>query len=249
MALLASTTYESIEHMAQRLAVGLRSTRSLEAAAERFVGRLAEEFPSIVLARVFGTMPFSGLPPAERAAARVAADGLTLLPNTDTLTLFATVGARPQWNERRRSQAHLAIPLVSSAHVDNIPMVSRLLKDLRYRLDDGEDATPFVTRALANANGLFYVPDAATTLDEKGRRVIPASDFVRDHAIQTVFGFGGAYAIHPMFVSAIVFTQESITKQTAMRFLQLSSVFKAGTARLVNRGLLFADEPAASRKV
>jgi hypothetical protein len=51
-----------------------------------------------------------------------------------------------------------------------------------------------------------------------------------------------------MFVSTIVFTRESITKQTAMHFLQLSSAFKAGTTRFVRRGQIFGrDDTVSSR--
>jgi hypothetical protein len=126
-------------------------------------------------------------------------------------------------------------------------MVARLLRDLRYRLDGDAAPAPYVTRAFANANGLFYVPDASTTVDDKGRRIVPAADFVREHSVRTVFGFGGSYVIRPMFVSTIVFTQERLTKDAAMNFLQLSSAFKAGTTRFTNRGLLFdTEEPAWS---
>ena len=222
----------------------LRAMPALEIAAQWFVRELRARFPSIVLARVFGTVPADRLPPAERAAADAAA-GVALFPRTDVLTLFATAGTQPAWNERHRSEAHLAIPLVSRAHVENIPMVSRLLSDLRYRHPGDPAPAPFVMRAFANANGLFYLPDAATALDERGRKVIPAADFVREHSIRSVFGFGGSYVIQPTFISTIVFTQESITKETAMHFLQLSSALKAGTARLVNRGLLFGGEGAA----
>src|SRR6202022_3959019 len=108
-------------------------------------------FPSIVLARVLGRVPYSRLPVAESCAANAAAGGVALFPSTDVLTLLGTSGAQPAWNDRHRSRAHLAIPLVSRAHVDGIPMVSRLLSDLRYRLRADEDVSPFVTRAFANA--------------------------------------------------------------------------------------------------
>ncbi len=245
MALIARATSDEIWQLAEQLADGLRSMRSFEQAAQWFVGRLAEQFPSIVLARVFATIPRDRLPREESAAAVAAAGGVSLFPSTEVLTLFGSVGARPEWNQRRNSESHLAIPLVSREHVDGIPMVSRLLSDLRYRLDDDPEPSPFVTRAFANANGLFYVPDATTTLDDRGRAIVPATEFVREHGVRSVFGFGGSYVIQRMFVSTIIFTQESITKTNAMNFLQLSSAYKAGTTRLVSRGLLFDGDDVA----
>lgn len=246
MAKIADSTYEDVERLAEEMSQGLRSCESLVAAAQRFAQHLTRKFPSIVLARVFGTVPYSRLPDAERDAANAAAGGVALFPGTDVLTLLGTAGTQPEWNDRHRSRAHLAIPLVSRAHVDAIPMVARLLSDLRYRLRDDEDVSPFVTRAFANANGLFFVPDAAVTRDEKGRNVIPAQDFVLQHGVRSVLGFGGSYVILPMFVSTIAFTQEKITKQTAMNMLQLSSAFKAGTTRFVSRGRVFEGDPAVS---
>ena len=245
MALIARTTYEDVERIGEELTLALRTADSLEAAAQSFVTQLVRRFPSVALARVFGTVRLNRLPSAESVAAGTAAGGVGLLPSTEVLTLLGTAGARPEWNDRHRSQAHLAIPLVSRAHVDEIPMVARLLADLRYKLNDDATTSAFVTRAFANANGLFFVPDAATTRDEKGRNIVPAADFIREHEIRSVFGFGGSYVIQPMFVSTVLFTRESLTKAAAMNFLQLSSAFKAGTSRFVSRGMLFGGEAAA----
>jgi hypothetical protein len=245
MALIARTTYEDVKRIGEEIMLGLRTAGSLEAAAQSFVTRLVRRFPSVALARVFGTVRLNRLPPDESAAAATAGGGIGLLPSTEVLTLLGTAGARPEWNDRHRSREHLAIPLVSRAHVDEIPMVARLLADLRYKLNDDANASAFVTRAFANANGLFFVPDAATTRDEKGRNIVPATDFIRENEIRSVFGFGGSYVIQPMFVATILFTRERFTKSAAMNFLQLSSAFKAGTSRFVSRGLLFAGEDAA----
>jgi hypothetical protein len=246
MALIERSTYEDVERLAEELSLGLRSARSFENAAQGFAERLTAQFPSLVLARVFATVPHARLPGRERAFATSLAGEISLFPTSDVLTLFGTSGTRPAWNERRRSRDHLAIPLLNRGQIDEAPMISRLLSDLRFRLEPAaSESAPFVTRAFANANGLFYVADAAATLDEKGRLVIPAAEFVRDHDVGTVFGFGGSYVIQPMFVSTILFTKERVTKQTAMHFLQLSSAFKGATSRFVTRGLLFETEHVA----
>ncbi len=246
MATIAQATDRDVGRLAEELSGGLRSRGSFAEAAQWFACELADRFPSIVLARVFATVPHSRLPQPERDAAASAAAGVALFPATEVLTLFGSAGVRPEWNDRRRSRGHLAIPLVSRAHVDDIPMVSRLLSDLRFRLDDDPHPSPFVTRAFANANGLFYIPDAETALDHRGRKIVPAADFVREHGVRSVFGFGGSYVIQRMFVSTIVFTRETIEKSSAMNFLQLSSAYKAGTTRLVSRGLLFDGDAVAT---
>jgi hypothetical protein len=250
MALIERSTYEDVERLAEELSPGLRSARSFESAAQGFAEQLIARFPSLVLARVFATVPHARLPGPERAVATSLAGEISLFPTSDVLTLFGTSGTRPAWNDRRRSRDHLAIPLLNRGQIDQAPMISRLLADLRFRLEEppASESAPFVTRAFANANGLFYVADAGTTLDEKGRLVIPATEFVRDHDIGTVFGFGGSYVVQPMFVSTILFTKERVSKQSAMHFLQLSSAFKGATSRFVTRGLLFEHERVACQK-
>ncbi len=248
MALIERSTYDDVERFAEEVSAGLRSARSFESAAQLFAEQLTARFPSVVLARVFATVRHARLPPRESAFAASVAGHVSLFPTTEVLTLFGTAGARPAWNDRRRSHGHLAIPLLNRGQIDDAPMISRLLRDLRFRLDsDADETAPFVTRAFANANGLFYVHDAATTVDDQGRRVIPAAEFVREQGVGSVFGFGGSYVIQPMFVSAILFTKERIAKQTAMHFLQLSSTFKGATSRFIMRGLLFERDRVASQ--
>ena len=57
---------------------------------------------------------------------------------------------------------------------------------------------------------MFYVPDARTEVDEKGRPVISAQDFVEEHGIGTVFGFGGAYMLERSYLAMIFFCREAV---------------------------------------
>ncbi|GAC1409585.1 MAG: hypothetical protein NVSMB64_18390 [Candidatus Velthaea sp.] len=245
---IATCSVEQVAQLGAELSNRMRSASSLESAAQCFVQQLTIHFPSVILARVFATLPFSQLCEAERRFAVSIAGEMGLSPTTAILTLLGTAGTKADWNDRHLSRTHLAIPLLTREGIDDIPMVSRLLSDLRFRLsNESHDTAPFVTRAFANINGIFYVPDAGTTLDEKGRKIVPAAEFVREGAVRSVFGFGGSYVIQPMFVSTILFTQEYVPKQVAMNFLQLSSIFKAATTRFVTRGLLFDSQKAATR--
>jgi len=245
MALIALANYNDLELLSAQLAGGLRAASSLEGGAQWFAEQMAARFPSVVLARVFATLEFAQLPAPERDAARAAARENVLVPETDVLTLLGSAGRQPEWNDRRRSRQHRAIPLLGREQVEGIPMVSRLLRDLRYHhKPEPSEPTRLVTRAVANANGLFFVPHAATTVDERGRRVIPAAEFVAAHRVASVFGFGGAYLSQATFVATILFTTEVLRQENAMHFLRLSSAFKAATTRLVSRGLFFEPDAA-----
>jgi hypothetical protein len=195
--------------------------------------------------RVFATVPFDRLPAFNReavvrlvgpAAARGLAGGVPVL------SLVGTRGRRPGWNDRRRSEGHVGIPLASAEFVDAAPMIASLLKQLGAVLREADDVdTGIVVHSLGSAAGLFYVDDASVAVDGKGRRIIVAQDFVRENAVVTVFGFGGAYAVVRNFMAAVVFTSERVPRPRAERFMRLANAFKAATMRAAARGRVFAD--------
>ncbi len=51
------------------------------------------------------------------------------------LSLPGTHGQEADWNDRHKSTGHVDIPVISSASVGTIPMISRLLKELGVPLD------------------------------------------------------------------------------------------------------------------
>jgi len=87
---------------------------------------------SIVLARLFATVPFGELPAYNQEFVNKLADstGITQLINDKTyiLSLLGTHGVEENWNARLNSQGHIGIPLASADFIDSIPMMSRLLK-------------------------------------------------------------------------------------------------------------------------
>jgi hypothetical protein len=86
---------------------------------------------------------------------------------------------------------------------------------------------------------MFYVADARTETDERGRLIISAQDFVAEHGVRTVFGFGGAYMLERSYVAVILFTRETIVAEHARELAPLSSALKAATMRLVDQGRFF----------
>src|SRR5687767_10365372 len=88
--------------------------RSLEGAAQALTSALYAWFAeSVVLARVFATVPFGELPPANQAFVRSVAETRgadhRLREATLVLSLIGTAGVKPAWNDRRRSQGHAGI--------------------------------------------------------------------------------------------------------------------------------------------
>ncbi|HEY6233534.1 MAG TPA: hypothetical protein VIW69_00350 [Candidatus Elarobacter sp.] len=239
--------YDDLEALWSRLEPSLDGVRSLEEVARLFTDALYERFASsVVLARVFATVELQQLPPGDRAfVERFAASvgGLDELTDaTPVLSLLASRGVEEAWNDRRRSQDHLAIPLLSERFVAEIPMISRLLNEIGFTPAWSGAGSGFVTKTFANVNGIFYVDDARTAVDERERSIIPATAFVERYGIRTVFGFGGSYIGRHTFISAIVFCRDEISRSQALRFIPLIGSLKAATTRLVNRGAIFAAE-------
>jgi hypothetical protein len=221
-----------------------KSCKTLEEAAQTVTDVLYEEFSdSIVLARLFGTVPLGKLPVANRSFVAELADsqGITDLIKDETLilSLLGTRGAEVAWNDRRRSEGHVGIPLASADFIDKIPMMSRLLKEVGLDLDWIDRQEAITIKTFAGLSGVFYVPDARTAVDDQGRKIISAQDFVRDNDIKTVFGLAGSYPLKKTFVTLIIFCRETLQKPQVDRFLLLMSSFKAKTTSLASSGAVF----------
>lgn len=243
---LSGADFSLVSLLQRELRTRLVGCTSLADASQRFVDFLDETFPgSVALTRLYALLPFCLLDDDEQAVARQAAAKAAMTDSlasaTPILSLLGTRGMMAEWSDRRRSRGHRAIPLTSAPLIRSIPMVSRMLSDLGADID--ALSTPRLdTRLLVGGfNGLFYVADAATALDEQGRRIIPADDFVRDCGVRTVFGMGGTY-FGGEAVVAIVFCREFVERYVAEDFAVLIQQFKVSTTRIVGFHGIFAAE-------
>lgn len=242
MAKFNSTQTKDVSKLQESMRDSMARATSLEAAAQSCVSAIYETYSeSLVLARLYASIPFAQLPASNRAFVRSLAESkgvvAKLRDTTPVLTLLGTRGVMPAWNDRHNSQGHVGIPLVATSFVESIPMLARLLQELGVGLDwiDKQDIHE-VDRILAGGMcSLFHVDDAATAVDRLNRKIIPAQDFVQAHRVQTVFGMGGGY-VGGAFASFIFFSRESIPRTTAQRLVPIVNVFKATTMPLVLSG-------------
>jgi hypothetical protein len=236
----------ALDAVKEKLQQSIKACASLEEAAQQVADGLYGEFAeSIVLTRLYATAPYDTLPAVRQAfvSKLAAAKGVAPLLKKDTvvLSLVGTHGEKPAWNRSLLSQGHLGIPLVSVEFIEAIPMVSRLLKELGVPLDWLTGTGPQVeTRNMGKLVGLFYVPDAETGVDQLGRKVISAQDFVAAHRVKTVFGFGSGYMSGRSILAGIIFSRETLEKRLVQRFSSLALMVTSGTASLVVTGKVFA---------
>lgn len=242
MTKLSSVTYQTLEKWEGNVRQTLRLASTLEGAAQRCAEMIYTEFrESVVLARFYATIPFGKLPEESRrfAASLASSRGARerLDDTTMVLTLFGSRGDEPAWNDRRASRGHLAIPLLSAAFIDEIPMVSRLLKDLGVPIDWAIKGV--ATDTFGRLGGFFYVEDATSAVDHKGRKIISAQDFVRTHEVKTVFGTAGTYVLSKWLVTIIVFCRERVDRDRAKDFMPFANTVTSATSDLARQGRLF----------
>ncbi|MBF0360816.1 MAG: hypothetical protein HQK49_07385 [Oligoflexia bacterium] len=245
MGSLSKCSLTALSEIQNSIAQQTSKAKSLEDAAQEYMTILYNNFSeSIVLARLFATIPFKDLPESNKQFVTNlgASNGVDQLikENTLVLSLLGTKGAKEEWNTRQGSKGHVGIPLVSANFVDKIPMMSRLLKELGSSIDwiDSTD-TQLVAKTFRSMSGVFYVADAATEVDVHGRKIISAQDFVNQFLVKTVFGIGGCYLGTTIFFTVIVFLNERIEKDLAERFMLQANKFKTATNMMIEDGKIF----------
>ena len=139
------------------------------------------------LVRFYGTAQLGALPPADRAFVSGLPRVAPLSAETMCLTLLGTAGTQLAWNDRSRSQGHRVVPLPDAAAVDELPMVAALLGQLGIDVEALTRSSAHVVLPSDSEDyRIFHVPEA------RDSPLIPAQDFVREHAIASAVGFGGA---------------------------------------------------------
>src|ERR1051325_3857146 len=196
---------------------------SMEAVAQAIGLRLYEEFtserpsgPSCALVRTFVTLPYEALTPGEQQAAAglLSTDPV---PGLKCLTLLATAGIEPEWNDRRKSVGHQAIPLPSERGVARLPMIAQLIRQLGLDIATVLAPSPeLVVDLTQHTFNVFHVAEAV------GSPHIPAQQaFVIPYGIRSVVGFGGVLPPGELFAT-ILFSRVPITRDAADLFKTLA---------------------------
>jgi hypothetical protein len=234
-----------IRELQEGLKARIRTASTVEAAAQTFTDILAEEL-DLALARVYATLELQSLPPFNREfvvnRAQEAKVESLLKPDTLVLSLLGTRGARPEWNHPSRSKRYLGVPLVSDTFLSSMPMFSALLSELGVGpewLTRRAQGVPIDQLLGGEPSGIFHVASPRTALDSRGRRIIPAQDFIAEQRVATVFGIGGTWP-NGHLTACIVFTRDPVDRNTVRRLAPMLGVFRAATTTLAMAGKYFA---------
>jgi hypothetical protein len=164
----------------------------------------------------------------------------TLLPGTPTLALIGSAGSDPDWNDRKRSVGHLAIPLVTSRLIARVPLVAALFEQLGVGLDWLHEVTPGKIREIGQqAERHFFVADISRQL--AGRREGKAIGGKRVLHSQLRCGFGSAspYMTQDAFLIVVGFATQVLDPRAASLATMLVRYIRAGTYRMVDAGRWF----------
>jgi hypothetical protein len=183
------------------------------------------------------TLPYHELEPGLQEFAR-AALGTEPDPPTKCLTLLATAGDLPSWNDRHQSAGHRAIPLASPQMVAQSPMIFQLIT--QFGIELGALLTPETDIILdleQRTYNVFHVAEAP------GSPHVPAQDeFVLPFGIRSVVGFGGVLPGGNL-VAFILFAKCSIKSETASMFKTLALTAKLALMPFAH-GPIFSEERA-----
>ena len=235
-----------VRKLQQEVRDGKDSFQTYEELAHDFSNRFYRKFKdSIVLARIFLTVPYARLPESNKAFVDKIVEKNSiqhlLHDNTLILSLVGSAGEEAAWMDRSNSENHIGIPLISADFIDKAPMMSRLLKELGLNLEYiSSDDTYLVKHTLGRMNGMFYVREASSEVDIKGRKIIADQNFVEQYDVKTVMGFGGGYSGDYPFYTAIIFLREEIEAVRARLVAAELSFFKIVTLKAV-KGQIFKD--------
>lgn len=213
--------------------------------AQKCCDKVYETFEeSVVLVRLFVTLPYETLPMEEQAFARGILERRQITepiqPTTPVMTLLGTRGVNDAWSNRQASQSYRAIPLLSRMMVEAMPMTAQLFRVLDLNLAGltAEDSSITEKAWGAGRAGLFYVEHAARTVDAQGRKIIPVERFVEEYGVHTVFGVARDYR-DGIFLVQLVFCRHLVPRERAREFLPLTATLRGTTLRAVDAGNVF----------
>jgi hypothetical protein len=210
---------------------------SMEESAQKITAYLYERFRDrnsnnreCVLVRFFKTHAYGGLSGELRRFADSMAAGAALREDTKCLVLLGTHGDESQWNSRRMSAGHQAIPLLSEAVVEQSPMISQLIRQLGLTTVAILRPTPEIIKELDQKRyGVFHVSEAANS------RYVPAQkDFVAPYGIASVLGFGGILPDGNLF-TVIIFARVPTSPPVAEMFRTMALNLKLGLLAVLDK--------------
>jgi len=205
----------------RRLGTG---TNSIQEVAHRLVRHLYTSFtmdqtgePACALVRLFKTTPYGLLTPDLQTLADQKLQPQQPSPSLPCLTLLASAGLHPGWNDPTLSSRFRVLPLNGPEALERLPMFHQLFNQLGFTLPHASTSNENVLLDPGEHGfNVFHIPEAP------GSPHVPAQEeFVRKYGIRSVLGFGAPLPNEDLF-SIILFSRDYISEETAELFKPLA---------------------------
>jgi hypothetical protein len=212
---------------------------SLEEVADKIVHYLHDHLidkktgeKACALVRFFKAHPYGELEEDLQEFARNVMKTSPGSPAMKCLILLASAGTLPEWNSRKQSRGHKAIPLPSEHFVRAFPMISQMIQQMGLEIVTIMQPDPAVVVDMTQKTyNVFHIPEAT------GNKYIPAQDdFVIPFGVRSVIGFGGILPSGNLFV-IIMFSKVPVPRQTAEMFRSLALSVKVAVLPFVGKKL------------
>ncbi len=218
-------------------------SRTMEDAANRIVRYIYDNFldprtgeREAALVRFFKTHPYRELSHRLQGQAQSIVQGQYISPATKCLTLLATAGDNPQWNDRRRSVGHQAIPLIDEEFVRRAPMILQLIQQFGLDVQAVIETNPaLITKSPHRAFNVFHIPTALNSPYIPGQQ-----EFVVPYRVKSVLGFGGMLPSNELF-AVIVFSKAFVPVETANRFKFISAYVRVAVESFSRNDILIPE--------
>ncbi len=233
--------FEGARHVQLRrdLDVACAGARCLADHAQAACSLVYERSSStLALLRCWAVMRFADQPAGNQAFARewLRRRQLSdrLQPDTPVLALMGSAGRDRDWNDRRRSAGHLALPLFSSVMLHKTPLVGALFEQLEIGtswLDKPERGA--IGEVGSRAAGQFFVPDMRKLLARTEARGLSGQ------GVRSAFGGASSYIGRDAFLIVLGFASVELDPRSAGLATLLARFIRAGTYRMVDAGRYF----------
>ena len=245
---LAQLSVMNLPQLSEAIDTCAKDARSMEEAAQQIVQGLHAIFvddkgqPSCALIRCFKTHRYDHLPFELRESAQSIQSDIADVPGAKCLVLMGSAGIEPQWNSRRSSTGHQAIPLPSPKIVGRFPMISQVMiqlgVDVSRVLRPNDDLIVDMHERTYN---VFYVEEA------QGSPHIPAQEqFVKPYGIQSVVGFGGILPSGDLCI-VILFSRVRLERNKAELFKPLAVTVKSALLPFETGDVFSREMPVNAR--
>lgn len=159
--------------------------------------------PAFGLIRLFQTIHWERLTPQLRSYAQARMPDQQPPHGIRCLTLFATAGDHPAWQDRRASRNHQAIPLTSPEILNRAPFVLTALDHLLTHHTPDQPDTPL--------DDILHITDAP------GSPHLPGQDFIQRHTIRSALALSGTLADGDTY-TLVLYSHPRINPETAELF-------------------------------